>query len=47
MINDHIKEICEEPDAKGSLIHAVKNGHWNKPEDVGIPDHNLRIQQLL
>lgn len=27
MIDDYIKEICENPDAKGTLVHAVKNGH--------------------
>ena len=47
MIKEYIRELCKEEDAKGTLKREVCKGHWQKPVDKDITNHNVHVQHLL
>ena len=47
MIKEYIRELCKDEDAKGTLKRAVFNGHWQKPVNKDITNHNMHVQRLL
>ena len=47
MTKEYIRELCKDEDAKGTLKRAVFNGHWQKPVDKDITNHNVHVQRLL
>ena len=47
MVQQYIRELCKDEDAKGILKRAVFNGHWQKPVNKDITNHNVHVQRLL
>ena len=47
MIKEYIRELCKDEDAKETLKREVFNGHWQKPVDKDITNHNVYVQRLL
>ena len=47
MIKDYIRELCKDEDAKVTHKQAVFNGHWQKPVNKDITNHNVHVQRLM